>query len=246
MTCLDADFLFLMKQTPDDFFQRQSRIGKFFGPDRARKHAHMFPIGMVKPDMQTLAPNLTFCKVLHHQAACNAAPVNMINRNADESRQLFGLVDILHRRFAQAVALQRHDPLIAPPALRLWQRPVKGDSQIALTKQREKIGIGRHLGQAGKIKLNIAAHCAIDIIADKQGNRAVLGLRLNGQLAFAILERRTQQRGKHQRFGQGLFDHRRIGVRRQHIVQHSVQPHHTAARVERRYRKAQRTIGKGF
>ena len=49
----------------------------------------------------------------------------------------------------------------------------------------------------------------------QQIDDAALGLRLQGQLALGMLERRAEQCGKRKRLGKQPLDHRGIGVRRE-------------------------------
>ena len=53
---LDPHFLLLMKQPPDNLFQRQCRISQFYIGYGTREDRDMLPFGMVHPHMQPLPP----------------------------------------------------------------------------------------------------------------------------------------------------------------------------------------------
>ena len=139
----------------------------------------MRPIRMVEPRVQPVAPLLAFGQMLEQQPARAPAVVALVRGQPNQARDLLGLGEIALRRLGQAVALQRHDPLVALVGRRL----VEGDRQIALAEQSEQRWLRARLGQPLGIVADIAAQLAAEIIADQQVDDAVLGLRLERQLA---------------------------------------------------------------
>ena len=81
--------------------------------------------------MQPLAALLALRQMLEQQAAGEPVAVALLRREPNQARDLLRLAEIALRRFGQALALQRHDPLVAL----LGQRLVEGDRQIALAEQ---------------------------------------------------------------------------------------------------------------
>jgi hypothetical protein len=89
---------------------------------------------------------------------------------------------------------------------------------------------------------NIAAQLAAEIVADQQVDDAILGLRLDGELAVGILEQRSEQCGQHQRLGEQLLDHRRIAMIGEDGFEHRPDARSTSPRMSRRHRDAQRDV----
>jgi hypothetical protein len=93
---------------------------------------------------------------------------------------------------------------------------------------------------------HIAAKLAAEIIADEQVDGAILGLRLERQLALRLLEEGAEQSGEHQGFGEQPLDHRRIGVAAEDRVEHRAEPSDPAARVARGDRDAKCDVARQF
>ena len=117
-TRINPHFILFVKQPPDNFFERQRRIGQFFALYAARHHRHMLPFGMIEADMEAFAAFFTLCQMLHQNAARDAArpirPTGMPHTYTDQSWYLLGLPEIMLRRLRQAFPFERNDALIAP------------------------------------------------------------------------------------------------------------------------------------
>ena len=90
---------------------------------------------------------------------------------------------------------------------------------------------------------DIAAELSAQIIAHHEVDRPALGLRLERQLAFRLLEQRAEQSGQRQRFGQQLLDRRRIAVVGKDRIDHRPKTRNPPACVARRDRDAERGVG---
>jgi hypothetical protein len=159
-------------------------------------------------------------------------------RKPDKARDLLGLAEVAFRRLAERSAFQRHDALIAFAGRRL----IEGDRQIPFSEQGEQRRIYRRLRQPLGVVPHIAAHLAAAIVAHQQVDDAALGLRLQGQLAVAVLKGRSEQRRQRQRLCQQPADHRRVVMVDEDRIEHRPQPHDPAARVTRRDRETEYRI----
>ena len=131
---LNAHFLFLVEQAPDNFFEWQCRIGKFGAGDRGGNDFHMLPFRMVKPDMQAFAAFFALRQMLDEQPARHTAAVHMVDGNANERRYLFRLHEIVRGGIRQRIALKRHNTLIPATAFNRWLHPVERDGKIAFAE----------------------------------------------------------------------------------------------------------------
>ena len=100
-TAEQAHLVLLVKQTPDDFFERQVAVEQFIGCDRGAEDRDMLPSGMVEPGVQPVTPLLALGEVLEQQPA-RLAPVGITtDRNPDEAGNLLGLRKIALRGFSE-------------------------------------------------------------------------------------------------------------------------------------------------
>ena len=232
-----------MEQPPDQRFQRQLRIDQLVVADAPRQRGNMLPLRMIHPHVQPFAALLPFRQVLDQQPGRGAAPSVRPDRDADQGRHLFGLGEIGFAGLGERIPFEWHDPLIALPGA----GQVKGDRQIAaLAEQRRQRRIGAQPGEPFRIVADIAAQFAAAVIAHQQVDDPALGLRLQGQLAFPVLEQRADQRGQHQGLGQQMLDRHRIVMRGKDRFQHGTQPHHPPAGIATGNGETQHLIVTGF
>jgi hypothetical protein len=76
--------------------------------------------------VQPLAAFLAIGQILHQQPAAHAMPARIRHAQPDQRGQLLGLHEIALAGFGQALALQRHNALIALAGY----RQIEGDGQI--------------------------------------------------------------------------------------------------------------------
>src|SRR6185369_12314769 len=108
----------------------------------------------------------------------------LLRRESDDARDLLGLGEEALRGMREAVALQRHDALIALVSHRM----VEGDREIALAEQRKERRARPHVREPLAVEAYVSAKVAGQIIADEQLDRARLCLGLEGDLPFLLLE----------------------------------------------------------
>ena len=190
--------------------------------------------------MQPLAPHLAGREMLEQHAGADTALAGIVaHGDVQQARHLLRLGEIMLRGLGQPRAFQRHDALIALAGHRL----IEGDGEIALAKQAEQARVFAKLGEPVRIELRIAAHGARLVVGDEQRDDALLGLRLQGELAGIVLEQGAQQAGEHQRLGDQLLDHRRIGMGREHVIKRRAQAHETAPDIAVGNGEAKRFVG---
>src|SRR5215204_4393375 len=100
-----ADLRLLVEQAPDEVVERQARIRQLFRLHRSGKDGDVRPVGVVELRMDSLPALLAFRQMLEQQAAGGPAPVPLLGREPDETRDLLGLAEIALRRMRKAVAL---------------------------------------------------------------------------------------------------------------------------------------------
>ena len=149
---------------------------------------------------------------------------------ANEGRQLLGLAEIGVRGVHQGLAIERDDALVAV----LVGAAVDGHGDVALAQQRTLVAAALGFGEAGVglVEVGIAAQLARrHEVGDQEIERAV-GLGLQDELGPGLgLERGAQHGGQRQRLAQRMTDGLRVGMPRQHGVDHRAQPDDAADHV---------------
>ena len=174
--------VFLVEQAPDEVVERQRRgsvsSSAFTDPASTATCGHS---GWSSRVCSRSRPSSPSGKCWNSRPPATQPRSSLLRREPDDRS---GSAPTGRNSFApprQALALQRHDALVALVGRRL----VEGDRQIALAEQREQRRVRPGLGQPLGIVADIAAQLAAEIVAHQQVDDAVLGLRLERQLAAA-------------------------------------------------------------
>ena len=89
---------------------------------------------------------------------------------------------------------------------------------------------------------HIAAKLTADVIAHQQLDDPALGLRLQRDLSFRLLQHRAEKGRQRQRFGQKPLDRRRIVVACQNRVERGPETRKAPPRITRRNSDAKRDV----
>ena len=140
------------------------------------------------------------------------------------------------RGLGEALALQRHDALVARGVFLAFD----GERQMTASEQRRRRGVA-YLGDALSVETGEAAQLPRRVIIDDEHIDGPVAARLQLEAAMRF-ENRAEQRGERHRFAEQARDLRRIGVMAQDGIDRRAETHDAAAQVERFDRERQHPV----